>query len=282
MIFALDVGRSQRRELTKTEHQIMYEFCNVSHEDKLCIITINRPALRNALHRPANLELQQAFDDFQNNPDLRVAILTGAGDDAFCAGNDLKYQAAGNDTTYPEAGFGGITARFAMNKPVIAAVNGLAMGGGFEIALACDLIVASENAFFALPEPLVGLAAICGGILRLPQQIPTKQAMGIILTGRRVMAQEAQTLGFVNEVVPRGEALNAARRWADQILKCSPMSVKASKELAYKGIQNSNLEEMYPIQKTFPAVKALYTSRDRTEGAKAFAEKRAPVWTNEQ
>ncbi len=259
----------------------MYEFCSVSHEDKLCIITINRPGVRNALHRPANLELQRAFDDFQNNPDLQVAILTGAGDDAFCAGNDLKYQAAGNDTSYPEAGFGGITARFAMNKPVIAAVNGLAMGGGFEIALACDLIVASENAFFALPEPLVGLAAICGGVLRLPQQIPTKHAMGIILTGRRVMAQEAHTLGFVNEVVPRGEALIAARRWASQILRCSPMSVKASKELAYKGIQNSNLEEMYPLQKTFPAVKALYGSRDRTEGPKAFAEKRAPVWTNE-
>lgn len=259
----------------------MYEFCSVSQEGNLCIITINRPAVRNALHRPANLELQQAFDDFQNNPELRVAILTGAGDDAFCAGNDLKYQAAGNDTTYPEGGFGGITARFSMNKPVVAAVNGLAMGGGFEIALACDIIVASENAFFALPEPLVGLAAVCGGVLRLPQQIPTKQAMGIILTGRRVQAQEAQTLGFVNEVVPRGEAVNTARRWANDILKCSPMSVRASKELAYKGMQSGSLEESYRIQKTLPAVKALYASSDRTEGVKAFAEKRAPRWVNE-
>src|SRR3546814_1355169 len=116
-------------------------------------------------HLPANLELEQAFNDFESNPDLWVAILTGAGDKAFCAGNDLKYQAAGNDTTHPEHGFAGITARFELTKPVIAAVNGLAMGGGFEIALACDLIIASENAFFALPEPLVGLAATAGGLL---------------------------------------------------------------------------------------------------------------------
>jgi len=276
-----DADVDPRRRLTHTGTPTMYEFCSVSHEDKLCVITINRPAVRNALHRPANLELQQAFDDFQNNSALRVAILTGSGTEAFCAGNDLKYQAAGNDTTYPEGGFGGITARFAMNKPVIAAVNGLAMGGGFEIALACDIIVASDNAFFALPEPLVGLAAICGGTLRLTQQIPTKQAMGIILTGRRVPAQEGQSLGFVNEVVQRGEALTAARRWADQILKCSPMAIRASKQLAYKGIQNTNLEETYPLQKTFPAVKALYASHDRTEGPKAFSEKRQAVWKDE-
>ena len=119
---------------------------------------------------------QNKFDDFFNDPESWVAIITGAGDRAFCAGNDLKYQAAGNDTTLPPSGFGGITGRFQTVKPVIAAVNGICMGGGFEIALACDLIVAAENAVFALPEPRVGLAAGAGGLLRLPRQIPLKQA----------------------------------------------------------------------------------------------------------
>lgn len=257
----------------------MFKYCEVKHEGHLCIITINRPEVMNALHRPANLELEQAFNEFESNPDLWVAILTGAGDKAFCAGNDLKYQAAGtNDTTHPEYGFAGITARFGLTKPVIAAVNGLAMGGGFEIALACDLIIASENAFFALPEPRVGLAATAGGLLRLPSQIPMKQAMGIILTGRRVMAKEGQQLGFVTDTVPAGEALNAARKWAEQIMECSPMSIRASKDLVNRGRDCQSLEHAYTIQKTFPDVKALYESEDRIEGPRAFAEKRKPVW----
>lgn len=255
-----------------------YEYCKVEHDGRLCIITINRPDVMNALHRPANLELQRAFDEFESNPDLWVAILTGAGDKAFCAGNDLKYQAQGNDTTHPEDGFAGITGRFSLNKPVIAAVNGLAMGGGFEIALACDLIIASENAFFALPEPLVGLAATAGGLLRLPRQIPMKQAMGMILTGRRVTATEGRELGFVNEVTEVGQTLAAARKWADQILQCSPMSIRASKELVHTGLDSSPMEHTYAVQKTFPAVKALYESEDRVEGPLAFSEKRKPVW----
>ena len=136
------------------------------------MITISRPEVMNALHRPASLELEQVFDDFFNDSELWVAIITGAGEKAFCAGNDLKYQAAGNDTTLPPSGFGGLTGRFQTIKPVIAAVNGICMGGGFEIALACELIGAAENAVFALPEPRVGLAAGAGGLLRLPRQIP--------------------------------------------------------------------------------------------------------------
>jgi enoyl-CoA hydratase/carnithine racemase len=253
-------------------------YCRVDRDDHICTITINRPEVMNALHRPANLELDQAFNDFASDPDLWIAIITGAGDRAFSAGNDLKYQAEGHDTTQPPGGFGGLTARFGLTKPVVAAVNGIAMGGGFEIALACDLIIATENAVFALPEPKVGLAAAAGGLLRLPRQIPLKQAMGMILTGRRVTAAEGAALGFVNEVVKPGEALAGAVRWARQILDGSPMSIRASKDLVARGLDADSLEAAYREQKTYPAVKALYESEDRVEGPKAFAEKRKPQW----
>lgn len=254
-------------------------FCSVAREDHLLIVTIQRPEVMNALHRPANLELAQVFDSFAADPELWVAIITGAGERAFCAGNDLKYQAQGNDTTLPPSGFGGLTGRFDLNKPVIAAVNGIALGGGFEIALACDLIVASENASFGLPEPRVGLAATAGGLLRLAQQIPLKQAMSIILTARRVSAAEGKTLGFVNETVAGpGQVLDAARALASQIMQGSPMSVRASKELTARAFDGQDLEVLYRQQKSFPAVKALYESADRIEGPRAFAEKRAPRW----
>lgn len=247
----------------------------------LCV-TIERPDVMNALHRPANLELERAFDAFAADPDLWVAILTGAGERAFCAGNDLKYQAAGNDTTIPPSGFGGLTARFDLTKPVIAAVNGLAFGGGFEIALACDLIVAARTASFALPEPRVGLAATAGGLLRLSQQIPLKKAMDIILTGRRVGAPEAMDLGFVNEIVETpAQVLDAAKALAARILEGAPLAVRASKELAMRGFDAENLPDLYARQRTYPAVKALYDSADRIEGPRAFAEKRAPRWTGQ-
>jgi enoyl-CoA hydratase/carnithine racemase len=255
-----------------------FSFCNAERSGHIYIVTINRPDVMNALHRPANLELDEAFNDFINDPDLWVAVITGAGTKAFCAGNDLKYQAAGNDTTMPPGGFGGLTARFAHTKPVIAAVNGIAMGGGFEIALACDLIVASENAVFALPEPRVGLAAAAGGLLRLPRQVPLKHAMGMILTGRRVTAKEGFELGFINELVSEGQALAGALRWAEQILEGSPMAIRAAKDLVARGLDAESLEVAYRTQKTFPAVKALYESDDRKEGPRAFAEKRKPQW----
>ncbi len=147
----------------------MTEFCNVEREGPLTIVTINRPKVMNSLHPPANTELGQVFDEFAEDPEQWVAIITGAGDRAFSAGNDLKYQASGGKMWSVKSGFGGLTSRFDNVKPIIAAVNGVAMGGGFEIALACDLIIASENATFALPEPRVGLAALAGGVHRLPR-----------------------------------------------------------------------------------------------------------------
>ncbi|MBT5463920.1 MAG: enoyl-CoA hydratase/isomerase family protein [Gammaproteobacteria bacterium] len=254
----------------------MGEFCRVEKEGRLTIVTIERPDVMNALHPPGNFELAEAFDDFAADPEQWVAIITGAGDRAFSAGNDLKYQASGGKMGGPKSGFAGLTARFDNSKPVIAAVNGLAMGGGFEIALACDLIIASENAIFALPEPRVGLAALAGGIHRLPREIGMKQAMGMLLTGRRVPAAEGQQLGFVNEVVPKGQALTAAKQWAAQILECAPISVRASKEAAMQGLAAESLEAA--IKGRYDQIAALYASEDFIEGPRAFSEKRAPNW----
>jgi enoyl-CoA hydratase/carnithine racemase len=203
----------------------MPEFCRVERDGRLFTVTIDRPQVMNALHPPANFELEKVFDEFVADPDLWVAIITGAGDRAFSAGNDLKVQAsAGEGIEIAPTGFAGLTSRFDDAKPVIAAVNGLALGGGFEIALACDLLIASQNASFGLPEPRVGLAAMAGGMHRLPRQIPLKHAMGMLLTGRRVSAQEGLALGFVNEVVAPERLMEAARRWADQILECAPLA----------------------------------------------------------
>jgi enoyl-CoA hydratase/carnithine racemase len=253
----------------------MPEFCKTEREGQLLVVTLHRPDVLNALHPPANRELAQVFDEFAADPELWVAILTGAGR-GFCAGNDLKHQATGGDMSgQPATGFAGLTNRADLVKPVLAAVNGVAMGGGFEIALACDLIIASEDATFALPEPRVGLAALAGGVHRLPRQIGLKNAMGMLLTGRRVSAEEGQRLGFVNEVVPKGEALAGAKRWAAQILECAPLSVRASKEAAYRGLEVGLGEAM---SKHYDELRRMVKSEDFIEGPKAFAEKRPPRW----
>jgi enoyl-CoA hydratase/carnithine racemase len=255
----------------------MGEFSRSERDGHVVVITINRPEVMNACHPPANAELSQVFDDFANDPDAWVAIVTGAGDRAFSAGNDLKYQAMGGDMSgQPSSGFAGLTARYDLTKPVIAAVNGVAMGGGFEIALACDLIIAAENAVFALPEPRVGLAALAGGLHRLPRAIGTKQAMGMILTGRRVDPHEGKALGFVNEVVPAGESVEAAKRWAAMILECSPMSVRASKQAVYEGLEHAGVRAASAGK--YDAVNAMRHSQDFIEGPLAFSEKRPPQW----
>lgn len=256
------------------------KYSKVTRKGPITIVTLSRPEVYNALHSDAHFELHGIFDDFAADPRQWVAIITGAGDKAFCAGNDLKWQAAGGKRGSAASGFGGLASRFDCNKPIIAAVNGFAMGGGFEIALACDLIIAAENAKFALPEPHVGLAALAGGLLRLPRQIGLKRAMGMILTARHVSAREGYELGFVNEVVPQGEALNGAERWAEAICKNSPMSVRASKEIVQKGLEVP-LNQAMVEQWKYPAVEAMVASKDFVEGPKAFSEKRPPKWTGE-
>lgn len=255
-----------------------YQFLTVERDGPLTIVTINRPEVYNALHPPAHFEFHEVFDRFRDDPDQWIAIITGAGDKAFSAGNDLKYQAAGGPRERPDTGFASLTSRFDLDKPVIAAVNGFAMGGGFEIALACDLIVAADSAVFALPEPRVGLAAGAGGLHRLPRMIPIKQAMGMILTGRRVTAEEGRQLGFVNEVVPQAELMAATRRWTDQILECSPMSIRASKQTVYRSFGEPSIEEALAKQTSYPAYDAMLKSDDYVEGPRAFAEKRKPDW----
>jgi enoyl-CoA hydratase/carnithine racemase len=254
------------------------EFCKVERDGALTVITLNRPEVMNALHPPAHFELAAVFDSFAADPEQWVAIVTGAGDRAFSAGNDLKYQASGGKMSAPPTGFAGIASRFDLDKPVIAAVNGIAMGGGFEIALACDVVVAAETAVFALPEPRVGLAALAGGLHRLPREIGTKRALGMILTGRRVSAKEGETLGFVNEVVPAADLMQTARRWASQMLELSPMSVRASKQAVYRGLEEPSIQAALAHQRNYPAVAAMFHSEDFVEGPRAFAEKRAPQW----
>jgi len=191
----------------------MPEYCLVDKNNHVMTVTLNRPDRLNALHPPANAELGEVFDEFAADDDLWVAVITGSGR-GFSAGNDLRYQAEGGERVPMPRGFAGLTSRFDLTKPVIAAVNGVAMGGGFEIALACDLIIASDKAVFALPEPKVGLAALAGGLNRLPRQIGVKRALGMILTGRHVSAAEGQALGFVNEVVPHEQLMEATGRFA--------------------------------------------------------------------
>ena len=253
----------------------MNQFSSVTKDDHIMTVTIERPERLNALHPPGNAELGEVFDDFAADPEMWVAIITGSGR-GFCAGNDLRHQAEGGERVPMPRGFGGLTSRFDLTKPEIAAVNGVAMGGGFEIALACDLIIASDKAKFALPEPKVGLAALAGGLNRLPRQIGVKRALGMILTGRHVLPEEGKELGFVNEVVPHDELMNVARKWAAMICQCAPLSIRASKDVVYRSLDSASLEESMKTQ--YDSVLAMRDSEDFIEGPKAFSEKRPPNW----
>jgi crotonobetainyl-CoA hydratase len=254
------------------------QFIEVERDGHVTKITLNRPEVMNAVHSPMHFELDEVLGDFAADSEQWVAIVTGAGDRAFSAGNDLKWQAGGGEMRSPPSGFAGLTSRFDLDKPLIAAVNGVAMGGGFEIALACDLIIAAERAIFALPEPRVGLAALAGGLHRLPRTIGLKRAMGMILTGRRVSAREGRELGFVNEVSANQDLMAAARQWADLICECSPMSIRASKAAVLRGLDEPSLAAAIKGQNRYEAVAALFRSEDFIEGPRAFAAKRAPQW----
>jgi enoyl-CoA hydratase/carnithine racemase len=260
-----------------------YQYISLEREDHLCIVTINRPDVMNALNAQTHAEMAQAFDEFEQDAELWVAIVTGAGDTAFCAGGDISAMVDAkteDDYKVPESGYGGLTNRFSCNKPIIAAVNGLALGGGFEIALSSDIVIASETASFGLPEPKIGTAAVASGMHRLVRDIGLKPAMAILLTAEFVSAQKALSLGLVNEVVAPDQVMTVARDYARRILKCAPLAIQATKQGALRGLQYADVEQAMQAQadKKFDAVETMMASEDIREGLQAFMDKRKPQW----
>jgi enoyl-CoA hydratase/carnithine racemase len=241
----------------------------------LFTVTLNRPDKLNAITPDMHDALDAAFDRFAADDALQVCIVTGAGTRAFCAGSDLTLFDA--HRPYPKTGYAGLAQRYDLAKPVIAAVNGLALGGGFELALACDLIVASDNAVFGLPEPKVGLFAIGGGIHRLVRQAGLKRAMGPLLTGRNIGAAEGLDMGFVSEIA-EGDVMAAAQALAAQIIANAPLAVQLTKALAMWGLDQPSLTEAIAGQAQHPLFEVWRGAEDTSEGPKAFAEKRKPEW----
>ncbi len=238
-------------------------------------VTLNRPDKLNAITPAMHMDLEAAFDRFAADDALHVCIVTGAGERAFCAGSDLT--AFDASAPYPKSGYAGLVERYDLAKPVIAAVNGLALGGGFELALACDMIVASENAVFGLPEPKVGLFAIGGGVHRLVRQVGLKQAMGPLLTGRNISAHEGLEMGFVSELA-EGDAMEAAQALAAQIAANAPLAVRLTKALAMWGLDQPSLAKAIADQSKHQLFDKWITAEDTMEGPAAFAEKRKPEW----
>ena len=237
------------------------------------IITINRPEARNAVNEAVARGVAAAIDEFDSRRDIAVLILTGAGG-TFSAGMDLKGFLAGENSLAGGRGFGGITHR-PPAKPVIAAVEGYALAGGFEIALACDLIVASETATFGLPEVTRGLVAGAGGLIRLPHRVPYHLAMEIALTGSRVPAERLHAAGLISRLVAPGEALEQAQALAGDIGRNAPLALAATKRIV---VESADWPQAEAFDRQNEIAGAVFTSADAMEGAAAFAEKRAPVW----
>ncbi|WP_084392857.1 enoyl-CoA-hydratase DpgD [Nocardiopsis listeri] len=251
---------------------------------RIAYVTINRPAVLNAMDLATHEELKEVWDDFESDDGLWLAVLTGAGDRAFSVGQDLKEldrrnrEGAGAPSTFGSRGRPGwprLTERFDMSKPVLARVNGYALGGGFELAMACDLVIAAEDAEFGLPEARLGLVPGAGGVFRLARQAPPRVALGHLMTGRRLTARRAYELGLVNEVVPAADLDACVDGWASDVLRCAPLAVRAVKEAAMASVD-------MPLERAF-ATRYVWEERrmhseDALEGPRAFADKRDPRW----
>ena len=257
------------------EHGIRYEL-----DGHVARVTIDRPQVLNAIDRAAHLELRRIWSEIENDPEVRVVVLTGAGDRSFCTGADVS--AAGVSKTGMEYwadldpdGFGGLSLRESLDVPVIARVNGYALGGGMEMVLGCDIVVAADSARFGLPEPRIGRLPLDGGMVQLARQLPYHQAMGLLLTGRKAPAEEMQRLGLVNEVVPAADLDDVVQRWVDDVLACAPLSLRAIKQTVQR---TAHLTAREANTVRSPALVAALQSKDQDEGVRAFQEMRAPRW----
>ena len=248
--------------------------------DEVLLITLDRPKA-NAIDAITSHALGDAFVDFRDNDDLRVAIIIGAGERFFCGGWDLKAASEGEavDADFGPGGFAGLTELWDLNKPVIAAVNGLAVGGGFELALAADLIIASSNAEFFVPEATLGIIPDSGGVLRLPRRLPKSVAMDMLMTGRRMGVEEAKHYGLVNRICSQDDLINQSLEWALQISKSAPLSLAAIKSVI-RSTEIMDLEEAYELMRSgeIEAYQKMLHSEDAKEGPIAFSEKRPPKW----
>jgi len=258
----------------------MTEAVKTTRRGHVLEVTLDRPKV-NAIDAETSKALGAAFVMLRDDPELRVGIVTGAGDRVFSGGWDLKTADAGEEVgkwwavDYGPGGFAGLTELWDLNKPVIAAVNGHAIGGGFELAIACDLIVAAEHAEFSLPELPIGILPDSGGLQRVPRRLPYNIAIELLLLGRRMSAREAAGYGMVNRVVPKGEALTAAREWADRIAEGAPLTIQAIKEALW-AFEGRSIRDCFGIVRsgTLPGYERALRSEDAKEGVKAFAEKR--------
>jgi crotonobetainyl-CoA hydratase len=248
-------------------------------KDHVARVTIDRPDVLNAIDAASERELQRIWDEVERNRDVRVVVLTGSGERAFSTGADMKGGSGASGLEYwalpRRGGFGGIALRETLDVPVIARVNGHAVGGGFEMVLGCDIIIAAQEASFGLPEARVGRLPLDGGMTLLQRQVPFHLAMGLLLTGKRINAAEALRIGLLNEVAPRAELDAAVARWIDDVLACAPLSVRAIKQVVRRTAQLSAAEARAQL---LPALAEALQSEDSNEGVRAFVEKRKPVW----
>ena len=251
--------------------------------DHVAFVTLDRPEAMNSLNPQLRWELSKIFDEVERNDDIWVAVITGAGERAFCAGADLKHRAIERDASDAERARWAVQAaetrslieRWSFPKPLIARVNGFALGGGLELALACDIIVAADHAEFGLPEPRRGLIAGAAGVHRLPRQIGLKQAMGYMLTGRHMSAKRAYEMGLANEVVAAADLDATIDGWLADIARCAPLAVRATKQAAMEGLDHPLAQAFYT---EYDWEKRRRNSEDAVEGPRAFAEKRTPEW----
>ena len=244
--------------------------------DSVLEVTIDRPPA-NAIDAETSRELGEAFASLRDDPSLRAAIVTGAGERFFSAGWDLKAAVAGEDEEFGPGGFAGLTELFDLEVPVIAAVNGMAVGGGFELALACDLIVAVRGAEMFVPEVNLGFVADAAGVVRLPSRLPRAVAMELLLTGRRMGADEAARYGLVNRVVEPDELMAAARELAGRVAAAAPLATRAVKAVVHAA-EGLGTEEAYAAMRETPAYRTMLASEDADEGPRAFTDGRSPVW----